>query len=90
MASQAVLVVGSDSLGNLPVRLQARGYGEIIHWDGRRRRQRGSNLPKRVKAVVVLCDRVNHQLMQNVKRQSKAAGIPVVYTDEFNDLGWGI
>jgi hypothetical protein len=90
MPSQAALIVGSDSLGALPSRLEARGFREIIHWDGRNRRVEHKPLPKRIDIVVVLCDRVSHRLMQSVKRQSKAAGIPIVFTDDFNDIGWGI
>lgn len=73
------LIVGADALGNLPERLKEKGFGTVLHWDGRSPGYRTKPLPKRVGTVFVLCDFVSHSLMQNIKRRSRTAGIPVVY-----------
>lgn len=73
------LIVGADVLGNLPSKLRERGFGSVIHWDGRGRAYRTKAIPRQVGTVFVMCDYVNHLLMLNIKRQTKSAGIPVVY-----------
>lgn len=73
------LVVGADALGNLPSKLRERGFGSVIHWNGRSRAFRTKAIPRGVEKVFVMCDYVNHLLMQSIKRQTKSAGIPVVY-----------
>lgn len=73
------LIVGADALGNLPRVLQKQGFQEVIHWSGRSRLYRTKTIPKAVGKVFLMCDFVNHNVMQSIRNQSKRAGIPVVY-----------
>jgi hypothetical protein len=72
-------VVGADNLGNIPGKLSAEGFDEIIHWSGRRKSYMNKTLPKEVDVVILLWDFLNHNLMHSVVRQARANGIPIVY-----------
>ena len=74
-----VLIVGADRLGNIPAKLCQKGVQKIIHWNGRNKSFTNRNIPKGVDQVIVFCDFINHNLMQNIKRRAKLEGIPLVY-----------
>ncbi|NPV92805.1 MAG: DUF2325 domain-containing protein [Firmicutes bacterium] len=75
-----VLVVGADHLGSIPKKLREEGAHKIVHWTGRRASFQNKRIPQRIQKVVICCDYINHKLMDNVKRQAKSSGIPVVYS----------
>ena len=75
-----ILVVGADRLGNILKELYVEGAKEIIHWTGRRKSVQNKVVPKNVDKVIIFCDFINHNLMNNIKRQAKENGIPVIYS----------
>ncbi len=72
-----VLLVGADKLGNMPKELEDRGASEIIHWTGRKGRNR--EIPRHVDMVLVVHDYVNHALMDSVKGQAKRRQLPIIF-----------
>jgi hypothetical protein len=72
--------VGADRLGKIPVQLSEKGYSEIIHWTGRSKSYLNKSIPKEVDVIILFWDFLNHNLMQQVKRQAKAQGIPLVFS----------
>lgn len=75
-----VLIVGADSLGNIYDILSHDGNEEIIHWTGRCKSCVHKCIPKRVDKIIIFCDFVNHPLMNNIKKQAKKGGLPIVYS----------
>lgn len=72
-----VLLVGADRLGNMPKELEDHGASEIIHWSGRK--ERNKYIPQHVDMVLVVHDYVNHALMESVKGQAKRRRLPVIF-----------
>jgi hypothetical protein len=75
---RTALVVGADRLGTIPMRLAEEGV-QIIHWRGRNNSFKTKAIPIDVDMVILYWDFVNHPLMQNVKKQAKARGIPLIF-----------
>lgn len=78
-AARTVLVVGADHLGCIPRKLEAEGFSNIIHWSGRHTNCKNRTVPSNVDAIFLYWDFINHSLMNNIKRQAKERGIPVIY-----------
>lgn len=76
----AILIVGADRLGNIPLHLHKAGAEEIIHWNGRKAVYQTKNIPKHVDQIILFCDFINHRLMYNIKRQAKALSIPIIFS----------
>ena len=74
-----ILVVGADKLGNIPNHLQEQGAKKIVHWNGRAKSFQNRKIPKEVDKILIFCDFINHNLMNNIRKQSKSNNIPVVY-----------
>lgn len=72
-----LLVVGGDRLGNMPTVLREYGAGHIIHWSGRKDRNRA--IPRNVHMVLIVYDFINHGLMENIKAQAKRRRMPIVF-----------
>lgn len=72
-----VLLVGADRLGNMPRELEDHGASEIIHWSGRKERNR--DIPRNVDMILVVHDYVNHALMDSVKGQAKRRRLPIIF-----------
>lgn len=72
-----VLLVGADRLGNMPRELEEHGATEIIHWSGRKERNR--DIPRHVGMILVVHDYINHALMSSVKGQAKSRRLPMIY-----------
>lgn len=72
-----VLLVGADRLGNMPKELEDHGVSEIIHWPGRKGRNR--DIPQHVDMVLIVHDYVNHGLMDSVKGQAKRRQLPIIF-----------
>ena len=72
-----VLLVGADRLGNMPKELEDQGASKIIHWSGRK--ERNKDIPLHVDMILVVHDYVNHALMDSVKGQAKRRRLPIVF-----------
>ena len=72
-----VLLVGADRLGNMPKELEGHGASEIIHWSGRK--ERNKEVPQHVDMVLVVHNYVNHALMDSVKVQAKRRRLPIIF-----------
>jgi hypothetical protein len=75
-----VLIVGADRLGRIPNKLHKDGFKKIIHWNGRNKSFQNKSIPKNVDMVILFWDFLNHNLMNNIKRQAKATGIPITFS----------
>lgn len=72
-----VLLVGADRLGNMPKELEEHGASEIIHWTGRKERNR--DIPRHADMILIIHDFVNHALMDCVKGQAKRRCLPIIF-----------
>ncbi|MBS3948862.1 MAG: DUF2325 domain-containing protein [Dethiobacter sp.] len=50
---------------------------EIIHWSGRK--ERNKDVPRHVDMILVVHDYVNHALMDSVKGQAKRRRLPIIF-----------
>ena len=82
--NRTALVVGADRLGTIPIRLAKEGV-QIIHWRGRNNSFKTKTIPADVDMIILYWDYVNHPLMQNVKKQAKARGIPLIFNRSKSD-----
>jgi len=76
------LVVGADRIETIRSELlQSRHLGitRTDHWSGRQVGDNRRAIPIDTRFVVVVCDRVNHDLLYSVKRQAASRGLPMVY-----------
>jgi hypothetical protein len=55
------------------------GIKGIDHWTGRKASENRRQLSRRTGLVVFMCDRANHMLMRNVRKQAEDLGIPMVF-----------
>ncbi|MTI48693.1 DUF2325 domain-containing protein [Sporosalibacterium faouarense] len=74
------LIVGGDSLGNIPDVLTQKGVDEYIHWSGRKKGMRNKKIPKNTDMVIVLYDYIEHNLTKLIKKQSKSMDIPCLFS----------
>ncbi|ANQ85564.1 DUF2325 domain-containing protein [Azoarcus olearius] len=80
-ASRA-LVVGADRVDAIRAELEQAahlGVTRTEHWSGRQVGDNRRQIPGDTRLVVVLCDRINHDLLYSVRRQAASRGLPVVY-----------
>lgn len=76
------LVVGADKVKAIRAELEQLprlGVTQTEHWSGRQVGDVRRAIPSNTAMVVVLCDRVNHDLLYSVRRQASSRGLPVVY-----------
>lgn len=77
------LIVGADRIE--PIRQEvvrpgnALGITRTEHWSGRSVGDTRRQVPRDTRLIVVICDRLNHQLLQGVRRQAGRLGVPVIY-----------
>lgn len=74
------LLVGADTLGNIPEVLNSYGIDEYTHISGRKKGMRNSIIPSKVDLVIVFTDFVEHPVLKNIKTQAKESNIPCIYT----------
>lgn len=72
------LIVGADNLGAKKRELNEMGFREVVHWSGRKLRL-PSQLPCKVKLVVVITGFINHRHMREVRKMAHKSGIRVIY-----------
>lgn len=93
------LIVGADRVGTLCDELLTGaglrfGIRRCSHWSGRNVGDSRRALPEDTRLVVVVCDRVSHGLLNNVRKQAGKKGVPVIYVRhsllELRDklMGW--
>ena len=79
---QAV-IVGADRIEGIRSEIlrvaDQFGIKGIDHWTGRKAAENRRQLSCRTGLVVFMCDRANHMLMRNVRKQAEEMGIPVVF-----------
>lgn len=75
-----ILLVGADRLGNIPDDLQNHGFKKIIHWDGRKSKEKNKNIPTNTNMVLVFSDYINHGLMYQIKKEAKDKKIPIIFS----------
>lgn len=76
------LVVGADRVDAIRAELEQSahlGVTRTEHWSGRQVGDNRRAIPSDTRFVVVLCDRINHDLLYSVRRQAESRGVPVVY-----------
>lgn len=76
------LVVGADRVDAIRAELERAahlGVSRTEHWSGRHVADKRRPIPIDTRLVVVLCDRINHDLLYSVRRQAASRGLPVVY-----------
>ncbi|WP_398305918.1 DUF2325 domain-containing protein [Zoogloea sp.] len=79
---QAV-IVGADRIEGIRSEIlrvaDQFGIKDIDHWTGRKASENRRQLSRRTGLVVFMCDRANHMLMRNVRKQAEDLGIPMVF-----------
>ena len=77
------LIVGADRIDTIRseiFRVAVHfGIKDVDHWPGRKASESRRAIPRRTGLVVFVCDRANHMLMRNVRRQAEDLGIPMVF-----------
>ena len=76
------LVVGADRVRSICAELEQSGPLGVTRtecWSGRQPADARRAIPADTRVVVVLCDRVNHNLLHSVRRQADGRGLPVLY-----------
>lgn len=76
----SVLVVGGDHLGNIEENLKEKGFSEVNHISGRKKKQKSCKVPQNTDVVLILTDYVNHQTTQNIKKQIKNSNTKMLYS----------
>lgn len=74
------LLVGGDSLGNIPSLLEECGIKEYIHWTGRKKGMRKFVVPQKADLVIVFYDFIEHNMSQIVKKSAKENNIPCIFS----------
>ena len=77
------LIVGADKIEGIKAEIfrvaDQLGIRDIDHWTGRKVSDCRRSLSKQTGLVIFMCDRANHMLMRNVRKQAEELGIPMVF-----------
>lgn len=78
-----LLIVGADNVRSIENEV-ARLAPELLdapteHWTGRKAGDSRRVIPSRTRLVVVVCARVNHELLRHVRRQAEKSAVPLIY-----------
>lgn len=76
------LIVGADRVRGIREEVeQSRPFGvtRTDCWDGRHVGDVRRVIPADTRLVIVLCDRLNHNLLASVRRQAEDRSLPLVY-----------
>lgn len=78
------LIVGADHVDSIKQALAQlpglSGLGSTTHWTGRKVGDERRKIPVDTRLIVVICDRVNHQLLRSVREQARQHAVPMLYT----------
>ena len=75
----AVLIVGADYVTSFKHLILAQCHMRVKHWDGRKKRLNKYSLPSETQLIIVICDYVNHSLVNAVKEKANYSDIPLIY-----------
>lgn len=75
----SILIVGGDHLGSIPRELDKLGFSDIFHVTGRSHQKVHDGIPATVDFIIVLCNYINHNLVDKIKKYAASRGIPIVY-----------
>ncbi|GAA5164555.1 hypothetical protein [Viridibacterium curvum] len=77
------LIVGADRIEPIRQELERQadtlGIHRCLHWSGRTVGDTRRQVPDNTRLIVVICDRLNHQLLNSVRKQAGKLGVPVIY-----------
>ena len=77
------LIVGADHVDPIKHELahnpQLGGFSSTEHWTGRKVGDERRKIPSNTRLIVVICDRINHKLLRNVREQAKRHDVPLLY-----------
>jgi hypothetical protein len=76
----STLFVGGDRINTYREFLQQRGYGPVLHWNGRKNSECHRTVPANTRLVVILVDQVNHMLASKARRVASELDLPVVFS----------
>ncbi|ENO84509.1 hypothetical protein C666_17195 [Thauera linaloolentis 47Lol = DSM 12138] len=68
-----------DAIRNELFQSEHLGITCAEHWSGRHVHENRKPIPIDTRVVVVLCNRVSHDLLYSIKRQATSRGLPVVF-----------
>lgn len=79
----SLLIVGADNVRTIENEV-ARLAPALLdtpteHWSGRKAGDSRRVIPSRTRLVVVVCARVNHELLRHVRRQAEKSDVPLIY-----------
>lgn len=77
------LIVGADHVDPIKEELVGNPYfcGVTVteHWTGRKVGDERRKIPLGTGLVVVICNRLNHQLLRSVREQARRRSLPMLY-----------
>ena len=76
----STLFVGGDRINTYRDVLQQRGYGPVLHWNGRKNSECHRTVPANTRLVVILVDQVNHMLASKARRVASELDLPIVFS----------
>ena len=80
MTEKTALIVGGDRIGSYSDYLVGRGFGPVLHWQGRKNSACHRAIPSRTRLIVVMVDQISHGLANKIRRAADELGLPVVFT----------
>lgn len=76
----STLIVGGDRVNTYKAFLLERGFGPVLHWNGRKNSECHRTIPTGTRLVVILVDQVNHGLANKMRRVADELDLPVVFS----------
>ncbi|MDT2046105.1 dihydroorotate dehydrogenase [Priestia aryabhattai] len=76
---KSLLVVGGDNIEGLIEKLKKSGFDHVFHCNGRKANMTKISIPKKIDAILILTNYINHNLSLAIKRQAQERKIPVYY-----------
>ena len=64
----STLIVGGDRVNTYRGYLLSRGFGPVLHWNGRKNSACHRTIPSGIRLLVIMVDQVNHGLTGKVRR----------------------
>ncbi len=74
-----VLIVGGDYVASFKHLFSLQHNARVEHWSGRKKGFNKRSLPNETQLIIVVCDYVNHSLVNSVREKASRCGIPLVY-----------
>ncbi|AOM83706.1 putative diverged CheY-domain [Salisediminibacterium beveridgei] len=80
MTMSSLMVIGGDQLGNIPDKLKALGFDDVLHISGRKTQMVKRDIPEGVDLILVLTDFINHNIAKKIKAKASKQNIPICYS----------